>query len=800
MRQTRRRTVPAWAPRWRAGLLALVLCAGLTGNALAYEYYDPTPSGTSNLMEPTISQQFVLGAGEHILQVQMWLDGNLVPAQASDSTGLVSYTPTVPLAPGVHHVKLSVQVTSPDPSYYYQPQSSSFDFTVSDGALKLLPTPDPEALRALNYVNSLRKMAGLAPMTYNANLGAAAAGHARYITVNDAPGHTETPGNPDFVGEMPWDRTASFGYSGGTDEVVDFVRTAEDAIDDWMATIYHRTGFMSGASTEMGYGQAGTTEDDRANVIDMGPLRDVGGVAIWPVDGQTMVPTGWAGREEPDPFRLYPGTQGPVGYSVTMTWGHQPKSLTLTTATITDPNGATVATMRFSPQNDDKLTDSVGLIPYQPLRPGTTYRVRMAGQVDLGTGATGYDRTWQFTTDPEPTPLIDQVLYSTDTATGLTHGILVGQGFTPGSRVFWGNLPAQNVQVLGGTKVTFDTPRGYKGGAGDLLLVTPAGKEALAGQLTSGPDNAHPAFTAVGLSLQWGGATMNVSGLATADGTLLVPQSAFTRAGATGTLIPDLNRTYWSWQGAAADVTAGSTRATVNGKPLQLSVPVQVVNGQTYIPLAFAAKLAGATASRIDPNLGLWDLGSNWARDSILQLVTAGVVRGYVDGSFRPQQTLSRAEFVAMLVKARHLTLEPGKSGGFSDTATNWVTAQGYLGAAVDAGIVTLSDYPGGQFQPDRAISRSEIARMVDRALGLDATARSTTVLISSGRTTIQDKTFTDAATWPQPGYVAVAVKAGILTGYANSGGTYTFQPSGLATRAEAVTVTLRLMDKLSGL
>lgn len=193
--------------------------------------------------------------------------------------------------------------------------------------------------------------------------------------------------------------------------------------------------------------------------------------------------------------------------------------------------------------------------------------------------------------------------------------------------------------------------------------------------------------------------------------------------------------------------------------------------------------------------VNLSDIQGHWAAEQIAQLVRAGVVGGYPDGTFRPDAPLTRSAFVKMLETALGLPLQPGVSS-FTDTAGHWSAQGGYLGSALQAGIIQQADYPGGRFEPERSITRDEIAVMLARAAGLplpDVRPGQYTEAQISGRL------FRDVSTWAHPAHVEAAVEAGLVTGYAENDGTFTFRPNDPATRAEAVVMVLRLMNLVNG-
>lgn len=86
---------------------------------------------------------------------------------------------------------------------------------------------------------------------------------------------------------------------------------------------------------------------------------------------------------------------------------------------------------------------------------------------------------------------------------------------------------------------------------------------------------------------------------------------------------------------------------------------------------------------------------------------------------FQPYEPITRAEFAAMLVRALGLTVDADAEYGFKDDIanTNGFWAVGEINALKDAGITT--GYEDGTFQPENKITRAEVVAMVNRAYGL---------------------------------------------------------------------------------
>lgn len=104
-----------------------------------------------------------------------------------------------------------------------------------------------------------------------------------------------------------------------------------------------------------------------------------------------------------------------------------------------------------------------------------------------------------------------------------------------------------------------------------------------------------------------------------------------------------------------------------------------------------------------------------WGLQYIVDLVQAGVINGYDDGSFAPNNSITRAEFVKLLVTAFGFEYDAYTSE-FDDVKSTWSAP--YVGAAVENGIVYgVSDT---QFAPDAYVSREEAATMIGRILKND--------------------------------------------------------------------------------
>lgn len=112
----------------------------------------------------------------------------------------------------------------------------------------------------------------------------------------------------------------------------------------------------------------------------------------------------------------------------------------------------------------------------------------------------------------------------------------------------------------------------------------------------------------------------------------------------------------------------------------------------------------------------LSDIQGHWAEASIKQAAAKGFVGGYADGTFKPKKEVTRAEFAVML--ARMLKLQgTGVVLQFTDKASIGAWAQQGVAQIVQVGI--LKGYEDGSFRPNAKISRAEMVTMVANAVGI---------------------------------------------------------------------------------
>ncbi|OUS76049.1 hypothetical protein B1748_14660 [Paenibacillus sp. MY03] len=178
---------------------------------------------------------------------------------------------------------------------------------------------------------------------------------------------------------------------------------------------------------------------------------------------------------------------------------------------------------------------------------------------------------------------------------------------------------------------------------------------------------------------------------------------------------------------------------------------------------------------------GVNDIGGHWANKQINEAIEHGIAQGFGDGTFRPNQSVTREQFIVMIMNALRPNEEASAAPPFMDGAdiSSWATRA--IALADEMGL--MSGYEDGTFRPKNELTRSQLAVILARALGPDAPNADS----ASG--------YADEATipaWARPA-ARLLKELGIMNGRTGN----LFAPLDQVTRAEAVTVILRLVRYL---
>ena len=153
---------------------------------------------------------------------------------------------------------------------------------------------------------------------------------------------------------------------------------------------------------------------------------------------------------------------------------------------------------------------------------------------------------------------------------------------------------------------------------------------------------------------------------------------------------------------------------------------------------------------------GFWSEGSinfsdvkngSWFYSAVARAVAAGYVKGYSDGSFKPGNTITRAEAAVMIANAARLSANEAGAYRFTDIGSIPAWARGSVGAVVAAGYMT--GYPDGSFGANASISRAEAVSSLNRMLGGTAyrPTQPTTPTTDTTKTTSDDVVIEDKGT-----------------------------------------------------
>ncbi|WP_342548922.1 S-layer homology domain-containing protein [Paenibacillus sp. FSL P2-0089] len=203
---------------------------------------------------------------------------------------------------------------------------------------------------------------------------------------------------------------------------------------------------------------------------------------------------------------------------------------------------------------------------------------------------------------------------------------------------------------------------------------------------------------------------------------------------------------------------------------IKRSVSKKVVAGALAICLAILP--AGAAFAGIAP-----DLAGNWAKNQISKWMDQGLISGYPDGEFKPDNPVTRAELTVLINRAFGFT--ETKKANFNDiSSSKW-----YYSSILQANAAGyIQGYEDGTFKPDQKINRQELAVIISKLLKLTAPAAAP-----------EFKDITKSAAWSK-GAIGAVSEQGIMKG----SGDGNFRPLAYTTRAETVVILDRALSVLN--
>ncbi|WP_182199825.1 S-layer homology domain-containing protein [Paraliobacillus salinarum] len=173
------------------------------------------------------------------------------------------------------------------------------------------------------------------------------------------------------------------------------------------------------------------------------------------------------------------------------------------------------------------------------------------------------------------------------------------------------------------------------------------------------------------------------------------------------------------------------------------------------------------------------DIEGHWARNVINDLAKQGIIFGYGDGRFGPNDTFTRGDFTSLIV--RSLELESANfNHPFSDVSGAF---KNEVAIAYNLGII--NGYPGDVFKPEATITREEMASIIVRAYTEVNDLKSARGLF--GRHMYKDASKIHLS---HKDSVTIAHKLDLMIGMENN----YFAPKSVVTRAEGASVIFRML------
>lgn len=168
----------------------------------------------------------------------------------------------------------------------------------------------------------------------------------------------------------------------------------------------------------------------------------------------------------------------------------------------------------------------------------------------------------------------------------------------------------------------------------------------------------------------------------------------------------------------------------------------------------------------------------DWAKEYIYKLKELNITTGKGKGLFGYNENITRAEFLTFLVRTLEVETENvQQTGVFSDVKPfDWYAS--YVYAGLEHSIIDADEYEDGKFEPNKFITREEMAVMIVRALGYEYMAR----MMNDGQSY-----FTDVEN--HKGHIAIAKDLGIIKGKTGE----LFAPYDYALRQEAAAMLIRM-------
>lgn len=183
----------------------------------------------------------------------------------------------------------------------------------------------------------------------------------------------------------------------------------------------------------------------------------------------------------------------------------------------------------------------------------------------------------------------------------------------------------------------------------------------------------------------------------------------------------------------------------------------------------------------------------HWAYQNVEKVASQKLVTGYQDGTFKPSNNVTRAEFATFL--SRMFDGNDRKNEPFTDVPdTHW--AKDAIEEGLSLGFIQENDFKNNKFDPNKAMTRQEIAKWLANGLTASNSQYGDIALaIQNGKYTLLPvaEYYKGGLSKSEYGNVGLMLGTGIMSGFEDG----SFKTSGNTTRAEVATILIRFGEAM---
>ncbi|WP_213413470.1 S-layer homology domain-containing protein [Xylanibacillus composti] len=165
---------------------------------------------------------------------------------------------------------------------------------------------------------------------------------------------------------------------------------------------------------------------------------------------------------------------------------------------------------------------------------------------------------------------------------------------------------------------------------------------------------------------------------------------------------------------AGVDASMITAAVVLNEDGTTRSVPMKIVT-RDGVAYAVINSLTNSTYALVSYPVAFSDVEQHWAKNAVNNMGSRMVISGFEDGQFQPDQAITRAEFAAILVRGLGLKPEEGTSS-FSDVRANaWYSSA--VNTATAYGLI--NGFEDGAFRPNDKITREQAMVIIAKAMAI---------------------------------------------------------------------------------